>query len=504
MSHAHADNAKCDPYVKALIQRGVSLYYDRSNPQVGHDLGVALEREIQRANALIVMVTPASLRSFWVTEEISMFFSLMAQDPSRLLIPIKLEPCQLPPRLASRWWIDATNQSLGEVLDQLADALETPAIPLAPLPSKVHTPIANVPESIPFPSESESVPPSGKRISRRAVITTGAASAAAIGAGVIWWVRSNGVSAGFFAPRPTATPTLPFAFRGHKYDVWSLAWSPNSKRIASGGWDATTQVFDATDGQHRFVYRGPAYEVFSVGWSPNGSRIVSAYNDGEIRVWDATNGGHALSYGGHKSTANSVAWSPNGEYVASGSDDKTVQVWDATDGSTAFTYTGHSDIVRSVAWSHDGKRIASCSVDNTAQVWDAFDGRHAFTFRGHRDPIYAVAWSPNEQRIATGGFDKTVQVWNAADGGNLFVYRGHSNYVMSITWSPQGDRICSGDSPISFEGVGTVQVWDAADGGHLYIYHGHSAGVNCVVWSPDGSLIASASSDQTVQVWRPQ
>lgn len=95
MSHAHIDNVKCDPFAEALKQRGVNLYYDRANPQVGHDLGVALEREIERANALVVMVTPASLKSFWVTEEISMFFSLMSQDPSRLLIPVKLDSCKV-------------------------------------------------------------------------------------------------------------------------------------------------------------------------------------------------------------------------------------------------------------------------------------------------------------------------------------------------------------------------------------------------------------------------
>ncbi len=66
VSHAHADNDVCDPYAAAFGQRGVSLYYDRANPQVGHDLGAALDRELQRAGALIVMVTPAALASFWV------------------------------------------------------------------------------------------------------------------------------------------------------------------------------------------------------------------------------------------------------------------------------------------------------------------------------------------------------------------------------------------------------------------------------------------------------
>ena len=62
MSHAHFDNDKCDPFADALKKRGISLYYDRANPQVGHSLSKALEEEIQRANVLIVMVDTGGAR----------------------------------------------------------------------------------------------------------------------------------------------------------------------------------------------------------------------------------------------------------------------------------------------------------------------------------------------------------------------------------------------------------------------------------------------------------
>src|SRR5262249_51415079 len=77
ISHAHADNALCDRYADALQARGVPLYYDRANPQVGHKLGEMLEQELIRAHALVVLVTPAALATFWVGEEIEMYFNLM-------------------------------------------------------------------------------------------------------------------------------------------------------------------------------------------------------------------------------------------------------------------------------------------------------------------------------------------------------------------------------------------------------------------------------------------
>ncbi len=127
ISHAHADNALCDPYANTLVRLGVPHYYDRENPQVGHSLSLALQREIELAGVLIVLVSPASLASFWVNEEIDMFFALMAEDRSRKIIPIKVAPCDLPPRLKSRWWLDATTLSRDDVISQLTHALEQAA-----------------------------------------------------------------------------------------------------------------------------------------------------------------------------------------------------------------------------------------------------------------------------------------------------------------------------------------------------------------------------------------
>ncbi len=124
ISHAHADNALCEPYYLALTQRGVACYYDRANPQTGHSLSIALQTEIEQARALIVMVSPAMLGSFWVEQEIDMFMALMAEDRARMLIPIKIAACEMPTRLRARWWLDATREPFAAIGDQLARALE--------------------------------------------------------------------------------------------------------------------------------------------------------------------------------------------------------------------------------------------------------------------------------------------------------------------------------------------------------------------------------------------
>jgi len=72
------------------------------------------------------------------------------------------------------------------------------------------------------------------------------------------------------------------------------------------------------------------HAVFSVAWSPNGKRIASGWQDKTARVWDATTGHNVLPYNGHSGFVKSVAWSPDSAYIASGSEDMTVRVWNAT------------------------------------------------------------------------------------------------------------------------------------------------------------------------------
>ena len=151
--------------------------------------------------------------------------------------------------------------------------------------------------------------------------------------------------------------------------VFSVAWSPDGKRITSASFDHTVQVCDAMTGEHLLTYRGHTNYVWAVAWSPDGKHIASAGMDDSVQVWDATTGERTLTYKGHSNAIQALAWSPDGTRIASGSWDTTVQIWDAKTGRHLFTYQGHSDIIGSLAWSPDGGRIAS--VDDQVRVWQA-------------------------------------------------------------------------------------------------------------------------------------
>jgi WD40 repeat protein len=284
-----------------------------------------------------------------------------------------------------------------------------------------------------------------------------------------------------------------------------VGFSPDGRRIVSGGDAETLRIWDANTGEPigaplfgREGGRIPLPRVRSVAFSPDGRRIASGSGE-SLRLWDADTGepiGTPTWYGFELS---SVAFRPDGRQIVSGNSDTTVRVWDADTGEPiGAPLTGHTEPVTSVVFSPDGRRIVSGSWDETLRFWDADTGEPIGSpLTGHTDWVNSVAFSPNGRRIVSGSKDQTLWLWDADTGAPIgSAFTGHTAAVNSVAFSPDGRRIASGGDDQ------TVRVWDADTGEPIGPpLTGHTSGVRSVAFSRDGRRMVSGSWDTTVRLW---
>ena len=151
---------------------------------------------------------------------------------------------------------------------------------------------------------------------------------------------------------------------GHTGIVYSVAFSPDGKSLASAGGDRTVRVWDLATQKQRTSYPHPG-PVYSMAYSSDGKTLASAGGHGTLRLWDTVPEDAPSVL---EARAGAVAFSPDGKTLLAASEAGTT-LWDV---ETGMEMAKLDNAGSRLALSPDGNQLAVThgEWDHEVNLWN--------------------------------------------------------------------------------------------------------------------------------------
>ncbi|KAF4318915.1 hypothetical protein BBO99_00006930 [Phytophthora kernoviae] len=196
---------------------------------------------------------------------------------------------------------------------------------------------------------------------------------------------------------------------GEKFIVQDVAFRPDGSQIVAAV-GTRVLVYDAVDGTLMHSLKGHKGTVYSVDYSHDGKRFASGGADNVVIIWtDKAEG--ILKYT-HNDSIQQLAYNPQSQCLASctASD---FGLWAPEQKSVAK----HKVVAKilSACWSKDGQLLALGLLNGNITLRDKMGAEKRLIERSNA-PVWALAWSPTQEDdssdiLAVGCWDRTLSFY---------------------------------------------------------------------------------------------
>ena len=271
--------------------------------------------------------------------------------------------------------------------------------------------------------------------------------------------------------------------QGHSGLVSSLAYTPDSAYIATGGDDGRVKVWNASSGYCFKTFAHHTAPVTAVLFSPAGNVVLSCAGDGAVHCYDL------VRYRLFRTLTAPVAC----QFAAMCMDDKgelvmvaaaepfVVYVFALQTGRLLDVLSGHEAPIAEVTFSNALSLLLTASWDRTVRVWDPFAGRGCVETLQHDSEVVSLAVRNDGLVVATATLHGNVHVWDIRTASVLHVLEA-------------GKDISGGRSRDDVRTAASRRAAGAGSGGY----------VTSMCWSADGSCLLLGSNTRHIAIYDVQ
>jgi TIR domain len=106
ISYSHADKPKVDLLAAHMVKRNASVWVDTWELNVGDSIIQRIQDAITESDALLVVLSNASVESEWCKKELSTGLIRELDEKRVIVLPVLLEDCQIPLFLKDKMYAD--------------------------------------------------------------------------------------------------------------------------------------------------------------------------------------------------------------------------------------------------------------------------------------------------------------------------------------------------------------------------------------------------------------
>ncbi len=204
----------------------------------------------------------------------------------------------------------------------------------------------------------------------------------------------------------------------HQDAVLNMAWSPDSKVLATAGYDRLIKLWDAATGRELRTLKDHSDAVYGLAFSPDGRWLGSGGADRAVKVWEVASGKRLYTLGESTDWVYAVAWSPDGKHLSAAGVDRSIRVWEISPegGKIVHSVFAHASPVTRLAYAADGKTLYSLSEDRSLKAWDTGRMTERKVYTRQPEVALALALRPDQRQLALGRYDGRLVLLDAATG----------------------------------------------------------------------------------------